>query len=203
MTIAAKIIVCQHSSSSYGPRTYANAKGAQLTVAFAADLHTAGEKLTHKAAGDAYVPIPLTMDRIDAARRLFSAMRRCNVQTLNVAGNGIYTLSKHGWSQRAIDEYVYDVIALAHKHWPLVKIRSGAQTGVDLSGLSVGHALGIEVEGLLPKGFRQRFTNGVDVNQTQAAVIGQIILGAEHLVARISVEYQEGYAAEAEGCKPA
>lgn len=72
---------------------------------------------------------------------------------LNVAGNGIYTLIKKGVEQETINQYVYDVVSLVHKHWPLDKIVSGGQTGVDTAGLVTGCALDIDTVGHGPKGF--------------------------------------------------
>lgn len=46
-----KLIIKESTSSKYTPRTYYNAKSADLTVAFAVDFSTAGERCTHKAAG--------------------------------------------------------------------------------------------------------------------------------------------------------
>ena len=49
-------------SSSYAPRTQVNASSADLTVAFATDYATAGERLTMKMAGYRYVAVPLELD---------------------------------------------------------------------------------------------------------------------------------------------
>ncbi|MCC7544662.1 MAG: hypothetical protein IT506_04145 [Aquabacterium sp.] len=152
----------EHSSPNYSPRTWANAKGADLTVAFAVDFTTAGEKLTHKAAGERYVGIDLALDPIQAARTLYRALRDHDAHTLNVAGNGIYTLAKHGWTQESVDAHVFAVLAKVHEHWPIRHVRSGGQTGVDMAGVTAAHALGIDALALLPKGFIQRGTDKVD-----------------------------------------
>ena len=44
-------------SPRYHDRTVINASWADLTVAFAIDFGTAGERLTRKAAGDRYLPV--------------------------------------------------------------------------------------------------------------------------------------------------
>ena len=49
--------IIENKSSSYAPRTFANAKSADLTIAFAIDFGTAGEQLTKKAAGQRYVAV--------------------------------------------------------------------------------------------------------------------------------------------------
>lgn len=170
--------ILEHTSSSYGPRTYVNAKSAELTVAFAADFTTAGERLTHKAAGDRYLSIPLEEDPLQAARVLYKALRDGGAHTLNVAGNGIYTLARHGWTQERVNAYLYAVLAKVHEHWPLHHVRSGGQTGVDLAGVVAAYALGIDAEALLPKGFVQRGTDKVDRAVGEAGVRAQVESGA-------------------------
>jgi len=178
----ARVEVGEHGSASYSPRTYANAKGADLTVAFAVDFSTAGEKLTHKAAGDRYVGIDLSLEPIQAARRLYRALHAHDAYTLNVAGNGIYTLAQHGWSQERINRYVYEVMAKVHEHWPLKHVRSGGQTGVDMAGVTAAHALGIDALALLPKGFIQRSSDRVDRQMSEAEIRSQVLAGAAELV---------------------
>ncbi|WP_455233399.1 DUF4326 domain-containing protein [Geopseudomonas aromaticivorans] len=164
----------EHTSPSYSPRTYANAAGAELTVAFAVDFSTAGEKLTHKAAGDRYVGIPLGSDPVEAARALYRALRDRNAHTLNVAGNGIYTLALHGWTQRTVNEWVHEVLSKVNAHWPLTAVRSGGQTGVDLAGVVSAHVLGIDSLMLLPKGFTQRGTDKIDKLHTAEEIRAQV-----------------------------
>lgn len=176
-----KLEVLEHPSPNYSPRTWANAKGADLTVAFAVDFTTAGEMLTHKAAGERYVGIDLGAEPIEAARALYRAMRAHGAHTLNVAGNGIYTLDKHGWTQERADAYVYAVLAKVHEHWPIQHVRSGGQTGVDMAGVTAAHALGIDALALLPKGFIQRGADKVDLSMTHEAVLAAIQTAAEAL----------------------
>ena len=157
-----------HPSSSYAPRTYINAQQADLTVAFAVDYSTAGERLTHKAAKGRYVAIPLGGDPIEAARSLYRALRHHKARSLNVAGNGIYTLAKAGWTQEAVNKWVYQVLAQTSAHWPLEAVRSGGQTGVDLAGVVAAHALGLDALALLPAGYLQRHEDKVDRSRTRA-----------------------------------
>lgn len=169
------MLIIEHSSSSYAPRTYHNAGTADLTVAFAIDFNTAGERLTQKAAKEKYVAVPLSMDPIVAARRLYKACKHHNVKKLNVAGNGIYSLVKKGWTQESLNQWVFDVISLVHKHWPLQSIISGGQTGVDLAGGVVGEVLGIETVMTLPNGYLQRNAEGVDITQSVDDVIENVM----------------------------
>lgn len=160
-----ELIINEHTSSSYAPRTYHNASQG-CTLAIATDFTTAGEKLTHKAAKGKIVQIPYGEDTIIAARKLYVLLKKYNCKVLNVAGNGIYTLSKKGVSQKAANQYVYDIVSLVHKHWPLEMIVSGGQTGMDIAGLVAGCALDIETIGTWPKGLIMRFEDGKDVSMT-------------------------------------
>lgn len=164
----------EHADWSYVPRTTENAQSADLTVAFATDFSTAGEKLTKRVANDRYVAICLSWDVLTSARHLFSVLRRMQVKRLNIAGNGIYTLSKHGWTQEAVEQHIFQIIKLCHQHWPIEFIRSGGQTGVDEAGLVVACALNIPAEGLYPKGYRQRLADDKDVKQKPDVLREQI-----------------------------
>ncbi|NCP98419.1 hypothetical protein GW796_00900 [archaeon] len=170
------VIVQEHTSEKYSPRTYFNAKSGDVTLALAVNLETAGEKLTHKAAGDKYIGFLLTDDTetITVARELYKFMKAKNAKTLNIAGNGIYTLSSHNCSQEHINNFVCDVIEKVHQYWPIEKIYTGGQTGVDLSGAVVAKYLGIDALITLPKGYIQRFENKIDITQSKEDVENQI-----------------------------
>lgn len=185
-TAAPQLEVLEHASASYSPRTYANAHGADLTVAFAVDFETAGERLTHKASAGRYVGIPLASEPLAAARLLYKALRGHNAHSLNVAGNGIYTLAKHGWSQDRVNEYVHAVLAKVHEHWPLERIRSGGQTGIDIAGVAAAHALGINATAFLPHGFIQRGIDKKDVVHSADQIRTQIEQYAARLLAQES-----------------
>lgn len=169
--------ILEHSSTSYAPRTYANAASADVTIALAVDYSTAGEKLTKKAAGDKYIALPLEDVWISQGRRLYRYMKFNNCKTINVAGNGIYTLVKHGWTQESINEYVFQILDNIHRYIGIDKIVSGGQTGVDLAGGVAGYRLGIDTTMLLPKGFKQRHEDGVDVDHTHDEIMKQILEG--------------------------
>lgn len=169
------LTIQEHSSNKYTPRTYANAKSAELTVAIAADFTTAGEKCTHRAAGDNYLPLWYFTTPLLASRELYKACKRFNVKTLNVAGNGIYTLEKYNLTQKEVNQRVYDIISLVHKHYPIEKIISGGQTGVDMAGLVTAVKLGIPCVGTLPKGFIMRDSGGVDKSYQKQQVVSSIL----------------------------
>ncbi len=170
------IIIQEHQSHKYTPRTYFNAHSGDVTIAMAVDLTTAGEKLTHKAAGEKYIGFLLTEDTeaINVARQLYRFMKQKNAKTLNIAGNGIYTLSKHGCDQAHINSFVCDVIEKVHTYWPIEKIFTGGQTGVDLAGAVVAQYLNIPALITLPKGYIQRFEDKVDREHTKEQIQEQI-----------------------------
>lgn len=166
------INILEHKSSSYAPRTYHNAAQG-LTLAYAVDHSTAGEKLTQKAAGDKIVIIDAlhTLDDRYPARALFSALRKHNCHTVNVAGNGIYTFAKHGLGQQNVNDAIYNILNLVNQHWPITHIVSGGQSGADLAGLVAAAHLGIECTGMWPKGYKMRFENGIDVYHTPEQIM--------------------------------
>ena len=159
----ATLEIREHASGHYSPRTYHNARMADVTAAFAADFSTAGERLTHKAAVGRYVAIELSnRTPIEAARLVYRAVARLDAHVLNVAGNGIYTLEQFGWSQDAINGYVLEALSYVCKHWRIERIVSGGQTGVDIAGIVAAHRLGIDAVATLPKGFVQRAADKID-----------------------------------------
>ena len=170
------VIVQEHKSVKYTPRTYFNATSGDVTLALAVDLSTAGEVLTKKAAGEKYIGFLLKEDTeaIDIARSLYRFMKQRNAKTLNIAGNGIYTLSKHGCDQAHINAFLCDIIEKVHQFWPLEKIYTGGQTGVDLAGAVVAEHLGINALITLPNGYMQRFEDMKDITQSKESVLSQI-----------------------------
>jgi len=171
-----------HASGDYGPRTGENARGADVTVAFAVDFETAGERLTHRVAGPRYVGIALGSNVPKAADQLSAFMAKRNARSLNIAGNGIYTLATQGISQAEVNRWVFEVLSLVHKTRALTFIRSGGQTGVDTAGLVAGLALGVPVLGLYPKGFRRRLRNQQDVESSPQDLEAELRTAADALL---------------------
>ena len=167
------LIIQEHKSSSYAHRTYLNAASADLTIAVAVDYSTAGEKLTKKAAKN-FLELPFKDDFKDNARILYKCMKRNNYTSLNIAGNGIYTFSKHGVEQEDINQYIYDMLSLVHTHLGISFIVPGGQTGTDIAGGVAGYALDIHTTMTLPNGFKQRFKDGIDITQTEGSVLRQV-----------------------------
>lgn len=181
--------IIEHTSTSYKPRTVHNAHTADLTVAFAEDFNSAGERLTKKEAGERYVAIHLSTDPLVAARMLFAACRKHNVSTLNVAGNGIYSLSgvwandnrpdkfkaldEEGLvneSQVSLNQWVYLVISKVHEFWPITNLISGGQTGADWAGGIAGEAIGLNVTMTFPKWHLQRDEHHKEITQSKSDV---------------------------------
>lgn len=177
-----ELTVVEHTSSSYAPRTYHNASQG-CTLAVATDFTTAGEKLTHKAAKGKIVQIDYfnTLDKLYPARAVYSMLKKNGCRVLNSAGNGIYTLQKKGVTQEQANQYVFDIISLVHHHWPIDKIVSGGQTGMDIAGLVAGCALDIETIGTWPKGLIMRFEDGKDVSMTEEKIKAMVYYGAKEL----------------------
>lgn len=181
--------IVEHGSAHYKPRTVHNAHTADLTVAIAEDFSSAGERLTKREAGNRYVAIHLRTDPIVAARMLYAACKKHNVSTLNVAGNGIYSLSGE-WakdnqpnkfntldaeqlvneSQASLNQWVYLVISKVHEFWPITNLISGGQTGADWAGGIAGEALGMNVTMTFPKGYMQRDEHHNDFTQSKEDV---------------------------------
>ena len=88
-----------------------------------------------------------------------------NKITLNIAGNGIYTM-KGKYTQAQLDEYVYQLLSAVMNSENLknkiISIRSGGQTGIDEAGAKAGMRLGIPTTILAPKGWTFRPINGKD-----------------------------------------
>lgn len=175
---AASTTVTDHQSSGYRERTKYNADSAGLTVAVAANYATAGERLTKSVAGEKYLAIPLSVPPKTGGVRLAKAMRQLDTTTLNVAGNGIYTLAPDGHTQASVNQHMYELISAAHALRPITKIVSGGQTGVDLAGAVAAERLGIPAVVTLPRGFVQRDVNGVDSRHTADDIKAQITAGA-------------------------
>lgn len=184
------LIINQHKSEKYTPRTAYNATTTDVTLALAIDLETAGEKFTRKVAGDKYIGFELTddIDDIQIARKLYKKLKDCNGKKLNVAGNGIYTLAPKGCSQDFINYFTYKIIAKVHQYWPIEKIHTGGQTGVDIAGAVAGYLLGIPTEVTLPLDYLQRFEDKKDVKGTREKVFEQINTGALNLQKRLNEE---------------
>lgn len=176
--------IVEHKSASYSPRTYHNASVADITVAVAVDHNTAGEKCTQKAVAAAkkeIVKLDMSEDYLYMARIVWRAVKDIPTPIINIAGNGIYTLNKHGWTQEKVNRIVHDILAKVHEHHPIKKIVSGGQTGVDLAGGVAAYKLGIDCEMTLPKGFIMRCFDGKDYEHSEEFVRKLVVDYADKL----------------------
>lgn len=172
-------IIKQHASSGYRQRTALNANSADVTIAFAIDHNTAGEKLTASLAGNRLVKFEGSLRKFTDA--IIEKLKATNGNSINVAGNGIYTWAKQGVDQAKVNEMMFKVLREVNKAVPLKKVVTGGQTGSDIAGAIAAQALGIHTEVTMPQGFRQRNAESVDFTQSEADVRKQIADGVAGL----------------------
>lgn len=168
----------EHSDSGYVGRTKENAS-AHATIAIACNFESAGEKLTRKCVegyDKVYIPIDINTGlEIDdsivnfVVKRLNSSNKGNlleNEITLNIAGNGIYTM-RGKYRQEELDVYVHNLLSRVLESKDLkVKIsliRTGGQTGLDESGGKASIKLGINTLIVCPKGWLYRDLGGNDI----------------------------------------
>lgn len=169
-------------TGSYLARTQFNANKSDLTVACAIDFTTQGERCTENVAGERYLRLTLNTSSLASARILYRALEKYQVQSLNVAGNGMHTLATRRISQRRVNLWLHDVLALVHAYHPIALLRSGGQTGVDIAAAVVGPKLNISTEINFPKGYKHRLADGLDVLQTLEEVTQSIELMRQDLI---------------------
>jgi hypothetical protein len=184
----------EHPERNYNARTYDNAskKHCDITIAFATNFKTGGERCTMTAAGNRYIPIPYHWHIQRAANHIRKGMYEKNASRLNIAGNGIYTLSKYDVDQLQANEKIYLILKEVMKTMEIKEIRSGGQTGIDQAGLVAGVALGLPTTGLYPKGYRRRDVDEVDYYSTPEDLRTEILEQA----GRLSPTIIEGYGGE-------
>lgn len=159
------------SSGGYAQRTRENASAADLTIAFASDFSTAGERVTAEAAKGKIIQIPVSAHGCPPAEEIARDIIGCMTEkeksrplVVNVAGNGISVLSSHGLDQDKINGIVKDVLkGMLDKDVSIRKIISGGQTGADEAGIIAAKALGIPAEVHAPKGWMMRRADNRDI----------------------------------------
>lgn len=157
----------------YKARTIMNAT-ADVTIAIAIDFDTAGERLTKKAVLDfkkLYIPIngnnlSVTSHRIEEIAKRINDRKFTNSFSLNIAGNGLYKMSKL-YTQEQCDDFLITLITALVKfemlNCPISSITTGGQTGFDEAGAKAGDKLGIKTRILAPNGWVFRDINGKDI----------------------------------------
>ncbi len=167
----------EDKSQGYRQRTIKNAS-ADVTIAFAVDFTSAGEKLTKTSVlnqGKTYIPVDATTLEItdDLIESIISKLDKSGYVdiftgkrhiTLNIAGNGIYTM-KGKWTQDQVDDYVYKVLqeVITKFDGTITSLRTGGQTGFDEAGAKAGVKLGIKTLILAPLGWKFRDSSGRDI----------------------------------------
>jgi len=157
----------EHTISGYKARTIENAK-ADLTIAIATDFGTAGERCTFNAVKmqrKMYSGIPYNSELESSLISTISIIGKNRDYTLNVAGNGIYTLKRE---QKSVDAYIDMLLGIIFtmSSTPTL-IRSGGQTGVDEAALKAAVRMKIPALCLAPKGWVFRDINGNDIADEQ------------------------------------
>jgi hypothetical protein len=165
----------EHQDSGYASRTILNAS-VDVTLAFATDFTSAGEKLTKQAVKDQrklYIPIKISSinhGKTDANVILKKIIELNQKEiNINIAGNGIYTF-KGTYSQGDIDYFIYHTLQYLIKCFLPIEnivvknIRSGGQTGADEAGLKAAAKLNIPAFCLAPKGWKFRNEFGQDIS---------------------------------------
>ena len=159
------------SEGGYAQRTRENAEKADLTIAFAADFTTAGEKLTEKVAKGKIIQIPMEKSACDPkvmASDILSCMterERSTPLEINIAGNGMDTFAARGFSKEQVSSVIVSVMKelVETGGIDIRSLRSGGQCGADEAGIMAAKALGIPAEVHAPKGWLMRTEDGKDM----------------------------------------
>ena len=159
--------------SNYQHRTFMNVELSEITIIFAVDLTTAGEKCTLNYCRTCEKPVfvfnvnergGIGNEQGGKLLELVNYIYDNKITKVNIAGNGIYTFNKHGITQERLNELLYNFLSFINtSKWSIKQVRSGGQTGADEAGLVAGNKLGLETISLCPKGWRFRTADGKDI----------------------------------------
>lgn len=168
----------EDQTAGYAARTRKNAS-ADATIAIAVDFTSAGEKLTKASVkNQKKLYHPIDMARLSTVLEISKAAQETVDKlisldkkdiSLNIAGNGIYTMKNVNISQKDIDNKVLLLLnailaKLQGTGIKIVSIRTGGQTGVDEAGAKAGFKLGIPTLILAPKKWKFRDITGKDIS---------------------------------------
>lgn len=158
------ITYLESTSTQYPPRTKANAAAADATIAFALDFTTPGELLTKASVpkDKTYIAIHPLLISLSQINHTGKILYEKNVKTLNIAGNGAYTLIRAGITQDKADTIVHHFLeaVIAVHDLKIETIRSGGQSGFDEAGIKAAVKLGIPAIVHFPKGWKFIDVNG-------------------------------------------
>lgn len=148
----------------YRQRTIDNALASDITLAYAVDFSTVGERLTASASGDRYRPVPFGNDFdkiLSDTRKALGPVR--TFSSVNIAGNGLATLSLHGISQESCNNVLIRVFReLLKEGYRFREIRSGGQTGMDEAGIAAAVANGLKATVHASANWKWRDSQGTD-----------------------------------------
>lgn len=165
----------EHSKPGYPGRTIENAQ-ADVTIAFAFDFNTAGEKLTREAvnaAGNIYLPVVPTIIPANVISNIAEIIHDGKIKTVNIAGNALDTCLKFNpkYGQGVVDAVVYNTLQAVFScpgfNCMPEQIQSGGQSGFDESGLKAAVLLGIPALCICPKGWMFKDANGRTIKDEQ------------------------------------
>ena len=93
---------------------------------------------------------------------------------VNIIGNDIGQLAKDGYTQKDIDNYIYNILSEVVKQYPITKIISNGQTGVAEASIKAAKRLGIPVKIRAFQGYQLRksapyLTSGVKSTKNSRA----------------------------------
>ncbi len=180
--------------SGYAARTKINA-GADVTLRFAVDFNTAGEKCTLRAARDAgKLVVDVSMPEMgqgawySAVEAVKGSLKDC--RTLNIAGNGMHTFKEYGWTQRELDDYITEFMYGTGYRG---EVWTGGQTGADEAGAQAAIALGLDLVVCAPRGWMFRGADGVDVWDERAfkGRFGVEVEKKRHGIERVKLVYNQ------------
>lgn len=180
----AALQVLQDNQPGYANRTKVNAKSSDITLVFAIDLNTHGEKLTAKCAGDFIHKTMWPCTPQDFYKNALNTFKRLNIPKkvkLNIAGNGIYTFQSVA-TQKQLNRWVYNCLKELKASYDIEVIRSGGQTGADTAGLVAALALGIPAIGYYPQGFKLRNKQSKDVHLSEEFLTDWLLKQSQELL---------------------
>ena len=194
------VFIFEHDASGYTGRTAYNVESSDVTMAYAVDYTTAGEKATAQLAGkDKLVTFDSKAGVASFVAAIVAKLKERKGTTLNVAGNGIYTWAAKGYTQAQVNEAVYAILKQVKEQYPqLTMVISGGQTGTDIAGAIAARKLGIITEVMMPRGYLQRNENKADKQNTKADILKQIFDGAAALGKTETPTTRTGLAAKLE-----
>lgn len=169
------------SAGGYKQRTIYNVLHSDVTIAFAVDFSTTGEKLTASTAATYHKPIlkikiptrltdshdipPLDKDSYNELILFcFTNMKNDRIH-INIAGNAIQRFLKYRITQKMLNAWMVSLIEDMKNSFPdtvTISIRSGGQSGADIAGIVAGLSNGIPCTAHFPLGYMTRNETGVD-----------------------------------------